>query len=202
LVKTFSFYPGSGTLATQQELSDFLVGIEKRAFRQIRLSVRDEETALDLVQDAMLKLVSRYTDHTASELLPLFLRILQNTLRDHFRRQKLRDAWSRLFSDITPASTSDEAEDFLEDVESPSGSLSFPRPEEQLHRQRVLAAIENEIARLPARQREAFVFRYWYDIDILETSKLMGCSEGSVKTHCSRATATLSAALRAQGITL
>jgi RNA polymerase sigma-70 factor (ECF subfamily) len=65
-----------------------------------------------------------------------------------------------------------------------------------------LHLIEAEIQKLPARQREAFLMRYWQDMDVAETAAAMGCSEGSVKTHCSRATHTLADALRAKGIKL
>ncbi len=66
----------------------------------------------------------------------------------------------------------------------------------------ILKIIETEIQRLPNRQREAFIMRYWQDMDVAETAAAMGCSEGSVKTHCSRATHTLATALRAKGISL
>ena len=79
---------------------------------------------------------------------------------------------------------------------------SLQRVLEKLERDQVLALIDAEIQKLPARQREAFLMRYWEDMDVAETAAAMGCSEGSVKTHCSRATHTLAQALKAKGITL
>jgi RNA polymerase sigma-70 factor (ECF subfamily) len=100
--------------------------------------------------------------------------------------------------------TSDEHEDFdmLESYESEEGSAAAESAEDKVERDQVLAAIDDEIQKLPARQREAFLMRYWQDMDVAETASAMGCSEGSVKTHCSRATHTLALALKARGIRL
>jgi RNA polymerase sigma-70 factor (ECF subfamily) len=85
-------------------------------------------------------------------------------------------------------------------VESES-KYSEPPPE-QLQRTQVLGYIEKALEKLPARQRQAFLLRYWEEMDVAEAAKVMGCSEGSVKTHCSRATHALAATLKKQGITL
>jgi RNA polymerase sigma-70 factor (ECF subfamily) len=162
--------------------------------------VRDDEAALDIVQDAMLKLAEKYGDKPAGELPMLFQRILQNTIRDYYRRQKVRSLWTTLLSAFSP---SDE-EDFdpLETLEVEQGSYSPATPLASLEQTQVLAIIEEEIKKLPPRQREAFLMRYWEDMDIAETAAAMGCSEGSVKTHCSRATHSLAIALKAKGIVL
>ncbi len=81
--------PGAA-LASHQEISAFLAEVERRAFKQAMFAVRDEHSALDVVQDAMLKLTEKYSDKPAAELPMLFQRILQNTIHDHFRRQKVR----------------------------------------------------------------------------------------------------------------
>lgn len=188
-------------MATREELSAFLAGVERRAFKQAVYAVRDDDTALDLVQDAMLKLAQSYGDRPAAELPLLFTRILQNLIHDHFRRQKVRSAWVTLFSAFAPA-TADEDGDPLETLEAPEGTEQAESAADKVERAQVVAVIEEEIARLPARQREAFLLRYWEDFDVAETAAAMGCSEGSVKTHCSRATHALAQALRARGITL
>lgn len=160
-------------------------------------AVRNEEQALDIVQDAMMKLAEKYSDKPITELPMLFQRILQNTIRDFYRRQKVRSLWTTLLSALNPSD--DEDGDPLDTLQSAEGS-NIQTPHASLEQSQVLAEIEKEIEKLPLRQRQAFLMRYWEDMDIAETAAAMGCSEGSVKTHCSRATHTLAAALKMKGI--
>lgn len=164
-------------------------------------AVREEEAALDIVQDAMLRLAEKYGDRPAAELPLLFHRIMQNAIRDWYRRQKVRSLWTTLLSSLSPGREDDD-QDPLETLEAPEGSNSEEAPGVQLERAQVLEIIEQELTRLPERQREAFIMRYWEELDVAETARRMGCSEGSVKTHCSRAAHTLASALRARGVTL
>jgi RNA polymerase sigma-70 factor (ECF subfamily) len=186
-------------MATREELSEFLASVERRAFKQAVYAVRDDSHALDIVQDAMMKIAENYGDRPAAELPLLFTRILQNAIHDHFRRTKVRSAWITLFSSLTPADDPDA--DPLETLEAIDDSRA-ESSESTFEREQVVAIIEEEVAKLPARQREAFLLRYWEDLDVAETAAAMGCSEGSVKTHCSRATHTLAKALRERGVTL
>ncbi len=163
--------------------------------------MRDEQAALDLVQDAMLRLAEKYGDRPAAELPLLFHRIMQNAIRDWYRRQKVRSLWTTLLSSLSPGGEDDE-QDPLETLEPLGGSNAEETPGSRLEQTQVLEIIEQELARLPARQREAFVMRYWEELDVAETARVMGCSEGSVKTHCSRAAHALAAALKARGVTL
>ena len=163
-------------------------------------AVRNEESALDIVQDAMMKLAEKYGDRPAEEFPQLFQRIMQNLIRDFYRRSKVRSLWTTLLSSFS--SEDDEDYDLLETIEAESGSYTPNSPDGQLQQAQVLGIIEEEIKLLPTRQREAFLMRYWEDMDVAETASVMGCSEGSVKTHCSRATSTLANALKARGITL
>jgi RNA polymerase sigma-70 factor (ECF subfamily) len=189
-------------MASAQELSDFLSGIEQRAFKQAVYAVRDDDAALDIVQDAMIKLAEKYGDRPVAELPLLFTRILQNRIHDWFRRQKVRNAWVTLFSNM--GKKADENEDFdpLEALSAPDDSEIHQDGAKKLEQSQVLQALESEIAKLPVRQREAFLMRYWDELSITETAQAMSCSEGSVKTHCSRATQTLAKALKLKGITL
>ncbi|MBL8483078.1 MAG: RNA polymerase sigma factor [Rhodocyclaceae bacterium] len=187
-------------MATRTELSDFLAGIERRAFKQAMFALREEEAALDAVQDAMMKLAEKYGERPVAEFPMLFQRILQNVIRDWFRRSKVRSIWTTLLSSLSP--DEDEDHDPLESIAVAQDSPSWLSPEQSLSQAQVLEVIEREIARLPTRQREAFLMRYWEDMDIAETAAAMGCSEGSVKTHCSRAVHTLAAVLKARGIGL
>ncbi len=165
-------------------------------------AVRDEEAALDIVQDAMMRLAERYGDRATEELPPLFQRILQNAIRDWFRRQKVRSLWTTLLSSLAPGRAEEDDQDPLETLQAAGDSNLQDSPPDRLERSQVIEIIEQELSRLPARQREAFVMRYWEELDVAETAKAMGCSEGSVKTHCSRAAHALAAALRARGVTL
>ena len=187
-------------LASRKELSEFLAHVERRAFKQAAFAVRDRDSALDIVQDAMTKLAEKYGDRPAEEFPMLFQRILQNTIRDHYRRQKVRSIWTTLLSSLSPTGTDDDT-DPLDTIQADSPS-SPAGPAEQHERTQVIEIIEKEIQKLPARQREAFILRYWEEMDVSETAGVMGCSEGSVKTHCSRAAHALATALRARGIEL
>ena len=189
-------------MASRQELSEFLESVERRAFKQAVYAIRDDDSALDVVQDAMFKLAEKYADKPAAELPLLFQRILQNVIHDHFRRQKVRNTWTTLFSALRPAGDDDSEGDPLESLEVEGDTRLGESAAQIVERDQVLQAIEAEVQKLPTRQREAFVMRYWYEMDVAETAAAMGCSEGSVKTHCSRATHTLATALKAKGITL
>jgi RNA polymerase sigma-70 factor (ECF subfamily) len=186
-------------LATERELSDFLKSVEKRAFKRSVYHVRDEQAALDIVQDSMMKLAEHYGDKPPAELPMLFQRILSNCTLDWFRRQKTRNA---LFSNLSDFESASEDGDFdlLETYEVLDNSQQTESAEDATRRAQILREIESEIQALPARQREAFLMRYWEDMDVAETAAAMGCSEGSVKTHCSRAVQALSKALKAKGL--
>lgn len=188
-------------MASAEELSAFLASAERRAFKQAQFAVRDADAALDVVQDAMLKLAENYGDRPAGELPLLFTRILQNTIYDFFRRQKVRSTWITLFSALGGKNDDDDS-DPLEALEALAGSDGAESAADKVERAQVIGIIEEEVSRLPGRQREAFLMRYWEEMDVAETAAAMGCSEGSVKTHCSRATHALAKALRARGIQL
>ena len=180
-------------------MSDFLASVEKRAFKQAVYAVRQDESALDIVQDAMLKLAEKYSDRPLAELPMLFQRILQNTIRDWFRRSKVRSTWTTLFSSF---GKDDDDFDILESIAADDSANVPVSPSGQLEQSQLMKIIEDAVERLPARQREAFMLRYWEELDVAETASSMGCSQGSVKTHCSRAVASLSTILKEKGISL
>jgi RNA polymerase sigma-70 factor (ECF subfamily) len=186
-------------MASRTELSEFLIATEKRAYKQALYAVRDPDHALDIVQDAMIKLTENYADRPIGELPMLFTRILQNAVHDFFRRQKVRSTWMTLFSSFMP---DDEDADPLEILNAHDPDAHHISAADEVERTQVVHAIEQELTRLPPRQREAFLLRYWEDMDVAETAATMKCSEGSVKTHCSRATQALARALKDRGITL
>jgi RNA polymerase sigma-70 factor, ECF subfamily len=183
-------------MASSQELSDFLRDVERRAYKQTVYAVRDEHAALDIVQDAMLKLAEKYATKPVEEYPMLFQRILQNTMRDFWRRQKVRNLWTTLLSSFG-SNEDDDDRDPLETIDVEDNSEN---PAEQLQRNQTIAIVEKALEKLPPRQREAFVLRYWEDMDVAETAEIMGCSQGSVKTHCSRAVHALAQTLEKQGL--
>ncbi|HWH74626.1 MAG TPA: RNA polymerase sigma factor [Methylibium sp.] len=186
-------------MASDKELSDFLKSVEKRAFKRTAYAVRDDDAALDIVQDAMIRLAEKYAARPAAELPLLFQRILSNATMDWFRRLKVRNAAVRNFSDLESPDADGEA-DFLETLEALADTPAAESAADHVSRAQILLTIEGEIERLPARQREAFLLRYWEEFDVAETATAMGCSEGSVKTHCSRAVHALAKALKLKGI--
>jgi len=186
-------------LATDKELSDFLESVDKRAFKRTAYTVRNDDAALDIVQDAMIRLAERYADRPAAELPLLFQRILSNATMDWFRREKVRGAVMQNLSEFEGADDAGSF-DLLDTLHALDGALGSEGADDTVGRGEILQAIEAEVAELPARQREAFLLRYLEEFDVAETATLMGCSEGSVKTHCSRAVRTLAIALRSRGI--
>ena len=186
-------------MASDLELSEFLKSVEKRAFKRSVYHVRNDEAALDIVQDSMMKLAEHYGHKPIEELPMLFQRILSNCTLDWFRRQKTQNA---LFSNLSDFESAGDDGDFdlLETLHATTNSDQHESAEKLTERAQTLLAIEVEIQQLPARQREAFLMRYWEDMNVAETAAAMGCSEGSVKTHCSRAVQALSRALTAKGI--
>jgi RNA polymerase sigma-70 factor (ECF subfamily) len=198
--RAFAHFP-EHALATRKELSDFLASVERRAFKQCVYAVQEDESALDIVQDSMMKLAEKYADRPPAELPLLFQRILQNGVRDHFRRGKVRSTWTTLLGNLGMGGDDDDA-DPLETMNVDTHTNVPASPADRLEQSQVMAAIEEAVRALPDRQREAFMLRYWEELDVSETAKAMGCSEGSVKTHCSRATHALAKILKAKGITL
>ncbi len=179
----------AASLDQTKELDRFLADVERRAFRIAEVSLRDPDDALDVVQDAMLKLVRSYSARPAAEWRPLFYRILENGIRDLQRRRSVR---GRLMAWLPgPKEDPDgEAQDPLEGVAD-----GAPEAPALLMQAQAMAQLHTSLRALPARQREAFLLRTVEGLDVAATALAMGCSEGSVKTHYSRAVHTLRAAL-------
>lgn len=171
---------GAETLRQTEVLNRFLAGIERRALRYAEIAVRDRDEALDLVQVAMIKLAQNYADQPENEWAPLFYRILQNNIRDHHRRQAVRN---RVMGWFGRSHSTDEDYDPIMDAKDPFGRT----PEEIAETGEAMRGLEDAVAALPTRQREAFMLRTFEGFDVAGTATAMGCSEGSVKTHYSRA---------------
>ncbi len=172
---------GGALLEHTQDLNQFLAEIERRAFRMAQVALRDADDALDVVQDAMLKLARSYGSRPSSEWRPLFYRILENGIRDLQRRRTVR----KKFMVWLPGAKDDPDNEALDPLDTVAdGSPDAP---ERLMQDQAMQQLEASLRALPARQREAFMLRNFEGLDVAETAKAMGCSEGSVKTHYSRA---------------
>ena len=177
--------PEVAALDQTRELDKFLSEIERRAFRMAQVALRDPDDALDVVQDAMLKLARNYSAKPSAEWRPLFYRILENGIRDLQRRRSVR----KRFMVWLPGAKDDpdnEAQDPLDNVAD-----GAPDAPEILMQSQAMQQLEASLRGLPARQREAFMLRNFEGLDVAETATAMGCSQGSVKTHYSRAVHTL-----------
>jgi RNA polymerase sigma-70 factor (ECF subfamily) len=179
---------GTRALHKEEQLNRFLAEVERRALRIAEIGVRNRDEALDLVQDAMIKLVSKYADRPSDEWTPLFYRILQNGVRDWHRRQAVRN---RVMVWFGRASADDEDYDPIAAAPDPAGRS----PDQELSNSQAMDSLDSAVHALPARQREAFMLRTFEGLDVAGTAVAMGCSEGSVKTHYSRAVHSLRATL-------
>jgi RNA polymerase sigma-70 factor, ECF subfamily len=176
------------TESRSRALNQFLAGVELKAYRIALAGLRQQDDALDAVQDAMLQLARAYADRTEEEWRPLFYRILENRIRDMQRRRTVRGrvmAWLPLRRD-------DEDEDSDPVAQAPA---SDPLPEARLSMDEAMAALEVALQGLPERQRQAFLLRNLEGLDVAQTAAAMKCSEGSVKTHYFRAVKALRARL-------
>ncbi|MFY8083246.1 MAG: RNA polymerase sigma factor [Rubrivivax sp.] len=188
-------------MTSEQSLADFLKSVEKRAFKRTAFTVRDDDSALDIVQDAMIRLAEHYAQRPSAEWPMLFQRILTNATMDWFRRQKVKNAVITSI-DAVENPQDDAGFDLLEYLTHQGETSGTESAADAAYRSQVMAIIESEVSALPARQREAFLLRYWEEMDVVETARVMGCTEGSVKTHCSRAVHALARALKARGVAL
>ena len=180
---------GTRALQKEQQLNRFLAEVERRALRIAEIGVRDRDDALDLVQDAMIKLARNYSDRSSEEWTPLFYRILQNGVRDWHRRQAVRN---RVMVWFGRGKRDDEDFDIVAAAPDPIGRA----PDEELQNSEAMDSLESAVQELPRRQREAFLLRTFEGLDVAGTAVAMGCSQGSVKTHYSRAIHSLRDTLR------
>lgn len=173
---------GGILLETIQELSQFLADVERRAYRIAQMALRSHEDAEDAVQDAMLQLAKRYANRPPPEWPPLFYRILQSRIRDTQRRRAVRNRVLSFFG-----GQRGEGDDELPDPIASAVDPAALEPGERVAQADAMVALEKALQELPGRQREAFMLRILEGLDVAQTAQAMGCSEGSVKTHLSRA---------------
>lgn len=166
--------------APPTSLDQFLASVERRAFRMAELALGHREDALDSVQDAMIKLVG-YQDRPPAEWTPLFWSILRSQVTDRHRRGNVRRRFMAVLG-----RREEQQEDPLEMLPDPNEDPARRHADGE-----AWAALGKAVRRLPRRQREAYLLRELQGLDVAETAAAMGCSDGSVKTHLSRAMAAL-----------
>ena len=171
-------------LDTRDALDGFLAGIERRALRMAECALGNRDDALDVVQDAMVRLCQRYARRDPAEWRPLFYRILQNGIRDHYRRSAVRNRFRQWLRPRAGQGATDAGPvDGMQTIVDPVNR----QPDTQLEREHAMERLESVLRQLPQRQQQAFMLRVWEGMDVAETAGIMDCSEGSVKTHLSRA---------------
>jgi RNA polymerase sigma-70 factor, ECF subfamily len=158
----------------------FLAEIEGRAFRMAQLATGNRDDALDIVQDAMMKLVQKYSGHDEASWKPLFYSILESRIMDWHRRNTVRN---RFRSWLHRSDEDGEEEDMLEQFAIEEREV----PDFRLQDAQFMRDLESALAKLPVRQQQVFLLRIWEGLDINETAKAIQCSESSVKTHYTRA---------------
>jgi len=160
-------------------LNRFLAGVERRAFRMARLAVKDVDEAMDIVQDTMLTLVRKYADKGEGDWPPLFHRILQNRITDWHRRRIVR---SRVMMVLGRSDGAEEVDPIQQVADGPAAN-----PEYRVQLDAVSQRMATLVEALPHRQQQAFLLRTWEGLSVAATARAMRCSQGSVKTHYSRA---------------
>jgi len=171
----------------QRALDGFLKAIERRALRMTELATSSREEALDLVQDAMFGFVRHYADKPPADWPPLFYRVLDSRINDWYRRRQVRSRWIGSYL----RAPDDDDDDAV--VQAPD--TADPGPLLRLAGSQAALALDDALRALPHRQRQAFLLRLWEGLDVAATAAAMRCSEGSVKTHLSRALTALRRAL-------
>ena len=166
-------------LDNKTELEIFFSRIENRAFRMAEIATGNREDALDILQEAMLRVVKKYKSLEPAEWYPVFYSILQNLIRDWYRRSQVRNKF-RVWFTLDKETTDEDKIQTAIDYHSKTA-------EENLHISNAISMLEKSIRELPFRQQQAFMLRVFEELDVKTTARIMKCSEGSVKTHYSRA---------------
>ncbi|MAZ24627.1 MAG: RNA polymerase sigma factor [Porticoccaceae bacterium] len=161
------------------KIEDFLKDVSIRAFNICVVSCNNKDDAHDIVQNSMCKLVEKYKHNPSNQWKPLFYTILRNKLNDYYRKKALSN---RIFAS---RNTDEEYEETVSYSPNPSDQSNNPQKSIETMERR--SALKSALSILPRRQQQAFMFRYWEGFSTRETALAMNCSEGSVKTHLSRA---------------
>lgn len=166
---------------TYLSMNHFLADIEGRAFRMAEIATKNRDDALEIVQDAMMKLVQKYSHHHATEWKALFYSILNTRILDWHRRQSVRNRFRSWFH------WHDDDDEETEDALAQHPDETHHEPDFRLQDDQFMRSLNNALHALPIRQQQAFLLRVWEGLDINEAAAIMQCSASSVKTHYARA---------------
>ena len=165
-----------------QAMENFLASVERRAYRMAYIATGSREEALDIVQDTMFRLVRSYARKSEEKWKPLFYRILQNRIRDWYRRRAVRNRWHAWL----PSRRNSDNEEYADPI-AQAEDKDAHAPDAQVHMGDSMKALDTALGSLPMRQQQAFLLRGWEGLSVRETAAAMKCSEGTVKAHYSRA---------------
>lgn len=163
---------GAAAVPAPPPLEAFLDGIAARAFRFAETGLHSRDDAQDAVQDAMTRMLG-YRDRPVPEWTPLFWTVLRSRMIDARRRRAFRLTW------LTESDAREET--------GVEWADAGPGPSRLNDGREAYSMFVGALRDLPRRQREAFSLRVLEELDVATTARVMGCSEGSVKTHLSRA---------------
>ncbi|GMQ97365.1 MAG: RNA polymerase sigma factor [Gammaproteobacteria bacterium] len=180
---------GKTQLDTADAFNQFFTDVERRAYRMAHFGLGHKEEALDAVQDAMMKLVERYAARPQAEWRPLFYTILQSRIRDRQRRNAVRRRWQGWIG--SALQHNEETDPIQLAVDN-----NAREPGDHMDQAYSASAIDTALTQLPLRQQQCFMLRIWEGLDVKATAQAMKCSEGSVKTHLSRAMQALRKSLK------
>ena len=166
------------SVSTRVRIDRFLGSVQNSGYRMAQLATSNSDDALDLVQETMLQIVKRYSYLPDNELKLLFYRILSSKITDWYRKTAYRKKFMAFFSKES-YDQGDPVQHLADDYQLPAS--------EKLDNTRMMESLTLALKSLSPRQHQSFLLRAWQGFSVKETATIMGCSDGSVKTHYSRA---------------
>ena len=149
---------------------------------------RNREEALEVAQEALLRAFRSLGRFDVSRSFRNWLfQIAANEARDRYRKRTREKAAFKDVADHAPSATTGSAV---------ATRLSRTNPEAAHDRMELRADIMHTLAVLSPREREVFVLRDLEELDIRETSRVLGCSSLSVRVNLSSARRKLREAIR------
>lgn len=162
-------------------MEQFLKSVETRSLRMLQIATGNSDDALDLMQDCMMKFVQAYKDKPKEQWKPLYYKIVQNRLKDWYRRTKVRSIIVKWIPGSTSSHTDDDF-DILDTMEAPYSNVA-----DDLESRQAIRKLVKHLRKLPPKQHQTFMLRAWEGLSVSETAIAMNCSNGTVKTHYARA---------------
>jgi RNA polymerase sigma-70 factor (sigma-E family) len=179
--------PGAGAdvlsgVRVDRSFEDFVRARSTALLRTAYLLTGDRGHAEDLLQAALLRAARHWA--RAREAPDAYLRrVLVNLSHDRLRQLFRRPREAPLTPEARAGAATNSAAGLM-----PAGDPAIDRVTER-------SALVPMLARLPVRQRQVLVLRYFEDLSIEQTAQLLGCTTGAVKSYTARALSRLRAQL-------